>query len=405
MKWRKTAGILASAVFIAGNLYLIFKDDSKVHRSEWLNQWEKTVLGDIAETFQTKGVITPAEEYPVYFDSNLGSFQEFLVEPGEKVEPGTRLFEYSSSKIDDERAKIEAEISKLGREIEIIEDHIDDLESLKDSIEFEDEDDETNGEKNTSLIMIENELLDQEKEKERLQEEVTKYEELESQLDRQKETLIVESGVEGYVKEMDSQLNNPIMTIRSGIPAVQGAFTEKQLKTAQEGQKIFVSVDTMKNRLTGTITKIETYPELPPSVKRKSSYPFTAQLENSDEIQETLLPGLTANVTVVTKESLNAVIVPKQSVVQSGKKSYVYLLTKGGKVEKREIQKGLLVKNRQEVVRGLEKGDIIVTNPKDVQVANTTFITPLNINLLDEKTDNQMGKKEKLKYFLMGLFS
>ncbi|WP_157796283.1 efflux RND transporter periplasmic adaptor subunit [Bacillus xiapuensis] len=402
--------LAASAAFIAGNLYLTYKEDSKVERTQPITSWKTASNQDVVESFRTTGVITPAEEYPVYFNKEQGTFQKFLVKEGQPVSPGTPLFEYSSSDLEQKVMELEAEKSKTQQQIQLMNKQISQLQSILSELEREDSKDakDKKEERNKDArVTTENEIIDQETEKFKLEEELRKYDKLIAEYESSKSNLIVKSEVEGFVKSIDQNLNNPLISIRSRNPAIQGVFDEKQMKKVTEGLKIHAAVDPFPPAFNGSITDIHEFPEEEPSVKRKSLYPFTAQLEQNgfEEELSQLLPGMKANVTVVTKEALQAVTVPKSSVETSGKRSYVYVLNTKGDIEKRSVTPGLLVKDVQEIQSGLAAGEKIVTNPDKLLAEHASFITPIQQEKLAKKDLQQLSKKEKIKFILMGVLS
>ena len=190
-KIKKQVWLAASAVVIAGNLYLIFKEDSKAARTEWLTEWDRSEMGDVVESFSAEGVVVPSDEYPVYFDSSRGSLEQVLVKEGDAIQPGTSLFEYSSNEVDDEIARLTAEKDEAQQQISLIDNQISQLRVLLSQAESEESsnlevpssgDDEDNtttviqsGDASTS---IEKDILQQETEKQKLQEQVKKFDTL-----------------------------------------------------------------------------------------------------------------------------------------------------------------------------------------------------------------------------------
>ncbi|MBM7649316.1 HlyD family secretion protein [Bacillus ectoiniformans] len=407
-KWKSTIIYSLLAAFIIGNLYLTFKEDSKVHRSEWVNAWGKVTLGDVVETFQTEGVVIPAEEHPIYFDSQIGTFQQFLVKEGEKISAGTSLFEYSPAEIEEEKEKLEAEKSQLESEITYVDQHISTLNGLKKDLEKNEQNDpagNTDPAESEAVIAMEKEIAEQELEKKRLNEEIKKFDTLIQKVESKKSQLSVASSYDGYIKSIQQDLHNPIMTIRSSSPAVQGVINEKQLQKTEQGQKVKVQLPNEKFRINGTIAEVASFPEQEPSVKRKSQYPFTIQLDQGEvsTLKEEPVPGTTAGLTVITNEALSVPVAPAESVVKEGKKEYMMLLTNKGRVQKSTVDTGLLVNSRQAVEKGLKDGDAYAFFPKKVDLYNTTFITPLDTTMLNKHTYNKMSKKDKWRYFLTGL--
>ncbi|MEK4222428.1 MULTISPECIES: efflux RND transporter periplasmic adaptor subunit [Bacillus] len=387
------------ACLIAGNLYLIFKKDSKIEKTQWIDKWARVKIGNLAETFHTSGVITPQEEYPVYFDPSMGQFSKFLVEKGDKVSPGTELFQYSPAEIEEERAKWLAEKEQAQREIDLVTEEVQKLQNIQSSLKSSDQT------PSAAEVTVKSQILEQQAEIGKLQEEVKKYDTLLRELDQRKQQLTVKSPYAGYVEKIDDRLNNPIITIRSLKPAVQGVLNEKQRKKVTEGLKVKVSVDTKKKQYTGKIIKVDSYPENEPSVHKNSYYPFKAQLFNVKDSNEPLLPGSKANITIITKESLSTLMVPSSSVFQDHKKNYVLVLNREGIVEKREITKGIHVGQKQEIIRGVKQGEAVLPHPKDIQKVNSPFITPLKFSDTDKKAIQNVRKKDMLLYFMLGVLS
>ncbi|OZI13546.1 hypothetical protein CEW92_01590 [Bacillaceae bacterium SAS-127] len=410
---KRNAFIIGSILFIAGNLYLTFKEDSKAERTQWVTKWNSSTVKDVTESFQTAGVITTAEVTPVYFNRDQGSFQKFLVEEGQVIDAGDPLFEYSSVDLERQLTKLEAEKAEAQQKIGFVEQQISQFAGILNNLEREtrrtnntDKDNKDEDSDLSAITMMEKEIIEQETEKKNLEEEVRKYEKLISQLESNKSSLVVKSEVEGIVKHIDEQLNNPLITLHSPNPAVQGLLTEQQMRKASEGLQIKAAVAPQSLQLEGSISSLQKFPKKEPSVNQKSLYPFTAQLNQTGDAQTTdLLPGMKSNVTIITNEALQAITVPKSSVVKTKKKSYVYVLNKKGLIEKRNIQTGLLVNGVQEVQSGLQKNEIIITDPSKLQTTKAHFTTPVQKDLLKKKPFKQLSTKERIKFILMGALS
>lgn len=212
------------------------------------------------------------------------------------------------------------------------------------------------------------------------------------------------------------------MTIRSSNPAVQGVLTEQQLRKTEAGQKVKVVLNTEKQKLNGTIAEVATYPDKDPEVHRKSYYPFTVQLEEpapdiadnadtglnteiapeAEPVSKELNPGTKASLSVITEEALSAPVVAKESTIKKGKKLYMMVLNKNGRIERRPITSGLTVNGRVAVASGTTKGEAYAYLPDKVQRYNTTFITPLDTSKLSKSTLDSLSNKEKWKYTIIG---
>ena len=224
-------------------------------------------------------------------------------------------------------------------------------------------------------VSIEKEIYDKQLEKGRILTEIKKYDDIIASYN-DSDQLGINSDVTGTVKEINYELKNPIVTIISDKPKVEGTFNEKDLKKVKEGMEVYVKSDLFKGKIGGTLTKIASYPETDPSVKTESHFPFEIEL---DEENEEIIKGTHVNVTVVTDQVLNAATVPEKTIVKEKKNSYIYVLNSAGEVEKRKIKKGMNLSGKVEVEKGAKPGELIVQKPDKVQQADSPFFSKVKL--------------------------
>lgn len=409
---KKQTAILLSAgiLFVSGNLSLALKDDSKAVRSSYINKWTATGKENLTKTLHADGVVTPVEEHHVYYNDTPGGFKNFLVKEGDQVDTGSPLYEYASDGNDADRQKQEAEKNQLVREAALIDEQIQQLEYLLSVSESATDNsmpvtgDGTTGAGASSRDLvnasIEKEIYDKQSEKTRIQSEIQQYDNtLNSQ--NGSDQLGINSEVAGTVKNINYDLKNPILTIISDSPKVEGAFTEKDLKEVQAGMEVYVKSDLIKAKVKGTLTKIANYPEQDPSVKKESRFPYEVELEGD---QVNLVKGTHVEVSVITNQVRNAAAVPEESVKKTKKASYIYVLNKAGKVEERKIDKGMSLGGKVEVQKGAKPGELVVKNPEKVQKAGDPFFSKLKPSNLTSKTFKQETQKDIFKSIMVGFF-
>ncbi|CAM3833174.1 efflux RND transporter periplasmic adaptor subunit [Mesobacillus thioparans] len=407
---KKQNAILLSAgiLFVSGNLYLALKDDGKAVRSSYINSWGKIGKETLTETLHAEGVVTPDEEHHVYYDPNSSEFKSFLVKEGDEVDEGTPLFEYSSDNIDKELARLEAEKSQLETEATLLEEQIKQLSYLQtvsasttdNSLPVAGNGTASDSSNDLMSVSIEKEIYDKELEKSRVEAEIDKYDDQIDSYDGSDE-LEISSEVAGSVKKINYELNNPIVTIISDTPKVEGTFSERDLKNVQEGMEVYVKSDMFGGAIGGTLTKIAKHPESDPSVREESQFPFEIELELEDE---EVVHGTHVDVSVVTNQVVNAAVVPQQSIDKGKKNSYIYVLNETGKVEKRKIKKGLEVGEKTEVKKGVKPGELFVRKPENVQKADSPFFSKLKPGSLAKKTFKEEGKRSLFKQVMVGFF-
>lgn len=406
---RKTAILLSAGIlFVSGNFYLALRDDSKAVRSSYINNWEKIGKETMTETLHAAGVVTPEEEHHVYYDNNSRDFKSFLVKEGDEVDAGTPLYEYSSDNIDEELSKLEAEKSQLATEAKLLDEQIQQLLYLQ-TVSASAPDNSTtvsgDGTASTSSndlmsVSIEKEIYDKQLEKSRVIAEIDKYDDMIDSYDGS-DQFDTSSEVTGTVKKINYELKNPIVTIISDTPKVEGTFTEKDLKNVQEGMDVYVKSELVKGTIGGTLTKIAKHPESDPSVKKESQFPFEIELELENE---EIVHGTHVDVAVITNQVINAAAVRDRSVEKGKKNSYIYVLNEAGKVEKRQIKKGLQIGGKTEVKKGAKPGELVVSKPEKVQKADSPFFSKLKTGTLSKKTLKEEGKRNIFKGIMVGFF-
>ncbi|MFJ7367736.1 efflux RND transporter periplasmic adaptor subunit [Peribacillus frigoritolerans] len=413
-KWKIAAVSIASIVLITVNLYLIEKKESKVERTVFVENWTKVKKDTISDTIQTNGVIKPVEEYDIYFDAKKNDFKKFLVKEGDAITAGSSLFEYTTTELDALKADLEAEKTAAEGEMAGIEEYIGKLRSYQGTVTSEPETaiDES-VEKNLNIDIttsssdlirsnIEQEMYKQELEKNRLNEKVKMLDAKLSSIEEQSSAIETTSEADGVVKNINKNLNNPIISIVSTNMAIEGDFSEEEMKKAEVGMTIKASSSDSKKALKGTIGRIHSYPAEEPSLKKDNRFPFQALIKPEGEETEPLLVGSKVNLTVITNEKAGVPSIPIEAV-QYQKQPYIYKLTNKGHVDKHYITKGLKAEGKQEIIKGPSVGDVILLEQNAAVKDHSYFITPIQFEKVKAGTYKKFTSREKVRYLLLGI--
>ncbi|WP_053360994.1 hypothetical protein [Bacillus sp. FJAT-27251] len=488
MRIKKKTAIIAGTtlLFLSVNVFLTLDKDSPVNRTSFITNWTQAATENLTKTFETEGVVVPAEEHPVYYNPEQGGFKGFLVKKGDAVTEGTPLYEYTSERIDADSDRLQSEKLQLNRELALIDEQIQQLKYLKSvsasatggSVPVSGS--TTSGTSGTLVeVTIEKEIYDRERERTQVLQEIDEYEDRISTLNETSQ-LDVGSAVSGFVKDIDYKLGNPVMTIISDTPKVKGSVTEHDLTQLQSGMRAYITSNLLKDKLEGTLTSVSAYPESDPHVKKESVFPFEIEInpdallmEDGEEVvgegqsdetgaddgstnetddtsfetvedtdiettEETDLETTTEDtdletnedtenngdtgtnqndanyqlnsadaqvvlgshvqVTVVTDEVTNAVTASTEELAGS----HVYVITPGGKIERRSITKGLEVGSRVHIQEGLNPGELLIANPDQVARNKHRFVTPLksrNLTLASFKSEKPV---DVLKFIGVG---
>ncbi|MEC0276780.1 efflux RND transporter periplasmic adaptor subunit [Peribacillus frigoritolerans] len=412
-KWKIAAVSIASIVLITVNLYLIEKKESKVERTVFVGNWTKVKKDTITDTIQTNGVIKPVEEYDIYFDTKKNDFNKFLVKEGDAITAGSSLFEYTATELDALKANLEAEKTAAEGEIAGIEEYIGKLRSYQGTVTSEpnaaiDESVEKNlnidiTTSSSDLIKsnIEQEMYKQELEKNRLEEKVKMLDNKLSSIEEQSSAIVTTSEADGVVKNINKNLDNPIISIVSTNMAIEGYFSGEEMKKAEVGMTIKASSSDTKKALKGTIGRIHSYPAEEPSLKKDNRFPFQALIEPEGEETEPLV-GSKVNLTVITNEKAGVPSIPTEAV-RYQKHPYIYKLTNKGHVDKHYITKGLKAEGKQEIIKGPSVGDVILLKPNVAVKNHSYFITPIQFEKVKAGTYKKFTSREKVRYLLLGI--
>ncbi|MFO1444375.1 efflux RND transporter periplasmic adaptor subunit [Bacillus sp. Bva_UNVM-123] len=400
-KWVKLIIFTVSVIFVAGNLYLILKDGSKINRSAYVKEWTNITEENIKKTLHKNGIVAPEEDYHYYYDPQNGAFKQFLVKEGEDVVGGTPLYEYFSTEIESEVARVEAEKEKIENQIIALQDHIKELTLYKNSLSFAEEEKHT---ERSIIHSVERDIYHNELQVDMLRQEAEKYEQQLQMMSTRENKLTVISDFDGIVKNVNENLGSPLITISSTIPVITGHFNEDERYQIEDGISVVISSKHIKKKLTGTLQSVSKLPSNSHSenAQNGSEYSFIVQMD--DEVETELLNGTHVELSFITKEIDGALMVPKETIVKKKKDSFIWVITESGLLEKREIKTGLSSKGKVQIKSGAEKNELIVSEPKSIQKGEgPTFISPLNFAKLEISELKQMRKKQISKDILKGI--
>ncbi len=173
------------------------------------------------------------------------------------------------------------------------------------------------------------------------------------------------------------QTVNP-MLVNFPIPA-------QQISALKIGEKIQVSIDSNKDKTyTGKITAINSAVD-----QTTRSIMVRATVDNSDQ---TLVPGMFANIKVLLPVKKDVVVVPADAVTYTLYGNSIYVLT--DKKDNNEytakltiVKTGETQNDKTEVLSGIKSGDIVVTNGQLKLQNNSTVKVVSDTKSTDSESD------------------
>ncbi len=97
-----------------------------------------------------------------------------------------------------------------------------------------------------------------------------------------------------------------------------------------------------------------------PILNRKSR---TVQVRlESDNADQSLKPGMFANVALYVDPQPDAIVVPSEAIVRSGSREQLFVVREPGKFEPREVTLGVSAEGFTQILSGIEEGEEVVTS-------------------------------------------
>ncbi|MEE4194781.1 MAG: efflux RND transporter periplasmic adaptor subunit [Anaerolineae bacterium] len=143
---------------------------------------------------------------------------------------------------------------------------------------------------------------------------------------------------------------------------IDATVLEIDINAITVGQTVEVTFDAAPGNLyTGIVNEVG---KVGQSTGAQVQFPVTIEVIDADE---NVKPGMTADVTIITNELKNALLVPNQALFFDEDRVFVEVLTVLGGIKEVDITTGLSANSLSEVLSGdLKEGDELVLNLPDV---------------------------------------
>lgn len=415
MKRRRRIIQAAIAIFIAVNFLLVYADEeARVDRISYIKDWSDAFLADVREELHTHVVFAYDEEEHIYFDAAEGSFQEFLVEEEEEISIGDPLFSYQVDNYYEAEADLMQEMEKINGEIPAIEQAITEMNAFQIpesappagqnpmfqmteeeiSIEFPQDPVEAQLMKEQFILEKENELAQKQAALQSLQNQLT-------ELQTTGDTITVESPYDGKIKDIATDLGDPIVTIQSTTLEAVGELTEIERNKVEEGLPSLVELTNVQTFLDGTVSGINDYPENV-SGEGESIYAFRIAFEEDVQPEmEEILPGYHGEASITLNESLGATVVYDHLLTDGA----VWKMTEAGRLMKQPVETGILMDSMLEITAGVQPEELIAEKSENQFRDGAAFITPLKLTRPTWREITLGGNPNWSEYLVTGILA
>ena len=154
-------------------------------------------------------------------------------------------------------------------------------------------------------------------------------------------------------------------------------LAEADAAILEPGMPVHVTIDALGQDVDGRIVYVS--PAMDEDAKT-----FTVRIE-LDDTDLDIRAGLYAHTAIDILQRPDTLFVPKEAVVSRNGHTKVYIINADGKVEAREVKIGLMNDASEEILDGLEEGDVVILSNQDKLKEGMTVETK------ERETDSESG--------------
>ncbi len=144
-----------------------------------------------------------------------------------------------------------------------------------------------------------------------------------------------------------------VKLVKTDIVKVTAGLPERYVREVWVGSQANITFDVLPEQtFAGEVSFVG------PSIQKSSrTIPVEIKLANSNQL---LKPGMFANISIRNREMRDAIVVPRDAIIETERGKFVFV-AEGGAAVKREVQIGGSYQNSVWLARGVSAGDSIVT--------------------------------------------
>lgn len=397
----KTKGIIAGVTSVcilatAGILWMQQKNTSEEVKVSYSSA--NVTEGTIASSTLLSGTVKALNEQYVYFDAAKGSSAKATVSVGDQITAGQQLVQYDTATAQSAYDTAVRNLNKVGRQINYLKTY-GNLPTTTTSV------DEETGEETTITQQPSEEQNAQYLQQ--LQDLNDSYADAQAEVDKAQEAInqtIFLSDVSGTVVEVNNDIdpnskNSQVLVhvATEGQLQIKGTVTEYDLANLKKDQAVKIKSKVYPDQeWTGKISYISNYPTQNDDQGSASASNSGAAYEYKVDITSelgALKQGFSVSVEVVNENKRK--LVPVTALVTDNEKNYVWVYDENtGKIQKVEVTLGNADAKQQEILTGLEVGQVVITNPDDSLKEGQTIENLISDDTVTEESSKESEVKE-----------
>ncbi|KOS60767.1 efflux RND transporter periplasmic adaptor subunit [Lysinibacillus agricola] len=347
--WTSLA-IVLTMLLVSVNAYFVFKDDSKISRSYFIDEFQKAYIGTNTERVNKETIVAPAETYTITADAT--SLSTVNVKRGQEVTLNDLLATYKTEEVDDELTKLEAERTAYENELSDLEDALSQIEN-----DYDDTDpkssintDQINEKLSVTLKL---ELAQQNSASTavailngHIAEANRQIALMDAQIEQIQSRQGLISPVDGIIASIKEEAGTVTFEIYSTEKTMLAYLSEDEWQKVSAGQTVDFKVNHLKDSLSGIVLEKQMIAttddsiwgnELAKSAALPQPTNYEVALQQGDELED--IPfSTTGKASIIVNEASDSYKVDKSWVHAAKKKGKkIYIIGQDGKIELKDI--------------------------------------------------------------------
>ena len=408
--WTSLSFILI-ALLVGVNAYFVFKDDSKVARSYFVDEFQRATVGDRVETVKKDAIVAPAETYTISADAK--SLAAVNVKRGQDIKATDLLATYKTEEVDDELTKLEAErdayeteLRDLESALSQIESEFDDKANPKSSINTDQVSDKLN-------VTVKLELAQQNSPStaaailnRHIAETTRQIAVMDAQIEQIQSRQGVISPVDGVISNITDEAGTVTFEIFSTDKAMLAYLSEEEWQKVAAGQTVQFELQHFKDELSGVVLEKQMIAtnddttwanELAKSVKLPKPTNYEVMLQQ-DDILENIPFSTVGQASIVVNEAFDAFKVKSSWVKKVKGAKSVYIIDEDGKIRLEEIEVAFTAKDSTIFTSTIDESTPILANENRNILARTFCSMP--VKKIEWQHFKEIGWKDYVKYII-----
>ncbi len=250
-------GIVLAMLIIGINAYFVFKEDSTVTRSYFIDEFQKAYIGTNTERVNKEAIVAPAETYTITADAT--KLSAVNVKRGQEVMMNDLLATFKTDEVDEELTKLESERTAYETELNDLQDALDQIEddyddsNPKSSINTDQINDRLSvtlklelaqqNSLSTAVALLNRHIAETNRQIALIEAQITQIESRQG----------IISPIDGIVSAVKEEAGALTFEIYSTEKAMYAYLSEKEWQKVQEGQTVDFKVKHVKDPLSGIV--------------------------------------------------------------------------------------------------------------------------------------------------------